>query len=188
MTLDCPKCGLPLAASRSAHENQAYCEICRAERQVHVFPAFFQAPRDPQRGERLLVDTEASCFYHPKKKAHTTCETCGRFICQLCHTDVANQSICLNCLTSPSHNHDQQKMDNTSILHDNIAIHLALIPLLIWPITFVTAPMTLFLVLKHWRQGPTSVIPRTRIRYVMAFILALIQIGGWGLLIYEWLQ
>ena len=65
------------------------------------------------------------------------------------------------------------------ILYDDIALGLALLPLLMWPFTLMTAPAAIFMVLKYWRRGPTSLVRRTRIRYVLALLFALPQFAGW---------
>jgi uncharacterized membrane protein len=36
----------------------------------------------------------------------------------------------------------------------------------------------LYIAFRHW-NAPSSVVPRTRWRMVLAIILALLQIGGW---------
>jgi hypothetical protein len=40
-------------------------------------------------------------------------------------------------------------------------------------------------VLKYWRK-PLSILPRTRIRFVLAFLIGLAQICGWVALFYYW--
>jgi hypothetical protein len=47
----------------------------------------------------------------------------------------------------------------------------------IW-FTLVTAPIALYLALRHWKS-PTSLVRRTKIRFVFAVTLAGLQILAW---------
>jgi hypothetical protein len=53
--------------------------------------------------------------------------------------------------------------------------------LLVWP-TILSAPVVLFMVIRYW-GAPGSIIPRSKIRFVLAFGIAGLQIVGWILLI-----
>ena len=46
-------------------------------------------------------------------------------------------------------------------------------------VTCITAPLTLYIVVRYWKT-PASLLPRTRVRFVLAALIALLQIGGWG--------
>jgi hypothetical protein len=177
--LTCLKCGMFLEADSFETVTTARCPSCRAQREVTVYSAYFEASKPAESGERLIVDTEASCFYHPNKKAHVACHECGRFVCQLCCTELHDDSVCLVCFTALQNSGQEQSLENKRMLYDNMAFHLALFPMLSWPITLITAPTSLYLVFKHWRKGSTSLIRRTRIRYVAALCIALLQITGW---------
>jgi hypothetical protein len=74
-------------------------------------------------------------------------------------------------------------LENQRTLYDGIALTLAVLPILMWPLTFITAPASLFIVVRHWRS-PLSVVPRTRVRYVLAALFAVAQIAGWLFLFY----
>jgi hypothetical protein len=67
-------------------------------------------------------------------------------------------------------------------LYDNMALTLAMLPaFLIWP-TIFTAPITLYITVRYWR-APSSILPRTRIRFVIAAAFASLQIGAWTWLV-----
>jgi len=73
------------------------------------------------------------------------------------------------------------------MLYDNIALLLATSPILLWPVTIVTAPATLFVVIRYWRKS-SAIVPRTKVRFVIAGLIALLQLVGWGFLVYAfWL-
>lgn len=176
--LRCLKC-LALIRITEGEGPLMACSVCGSRLEVYLCPAFFRSDETIQAGQRLVADSEASCFSHPSKQAEVVCQHCGRFLCGLCATEMDEQPICLGCLTEKHKQGDDRRLENRRILYDDIALTLAVVPLLMWFITFITAPTVIFLVLWKWRKGSTSLIPRTRIRYVLAFILALLQFSGW---------
>jgi hypothetical protein len=71
-------------------------------------------------------------------------------------------------------------------MYDSIALALAVLPIVtivFWFLTIITAPMALFVAIRYW-NAPRSLVHRTKVRYVLAMILATLQIGAWGLGIY----
>ena len=65
-------------------------------------------------------------------------------------------------------------------LYDAIALSLAILPLLIFYFTIVTAPIALYLAIRYW-NAPLSIVHRTKLRLVLAALLATAQIVGWGI-------
>ena len=79
-----------------------------------------------------------------------------------------------------------RSLENHRTLYDNIALGLATLPLLlVWP-TVVTAPMAVFTGIRYWKT-PSSIIPRTKVRFASAIALGTLQILGWALLLSYWL-
>ena len=74
--------------------------------------------------------------------------------------------------------HKIKNLENHRTLYDSIALSLAILPIFIFWFTIVTAPLVIFLVIKYWR-APTSLVGRTKIRFVVAFLIAGLQIAGW---------
>jgi len=183
LKLTCLKCGRHLDVEDAAQDDTMHCRACGTAHEVHVFPAYFDDHESAHAGRRLVIDSEASCYHHPSKQAEVVCDVCGRFLCALCATEFRGQQLCLGCLTGLQNASSQSRLDNRRVLYDDIALALAALPILIWPFTLVTAPIALFLVLRYWRRGPTSIIPRTRIRYVIALLLAGLELTGWSCLI-----
>jgi len=68
-------------------------------------------------------------------------------------------------------------------LYDSLALSLALVPMLIFYLTFITAPAALFIALRYW-NAPRSIVHRSKIRLIFAIIIASLQIIGWGVGIY----
>jgi hypothetical protein len=72
------------------------------------------------------------------------------------------------------------------MLYDNIALLLAVTPLVtvvFWFFTLITAPATLFVVIRYWR-APSSLVPRTKTRFVIAGVVAVLQLAGWGFVLF----
>jgi len=59
---------------------------------------------------------------------------------------------------------------------------LALFPLAAFWFTLVTAPMALYIAIRHW-NAPLSVVGRGKGRFVAAIILSGLQVLGWALFI-----
>ncbi len=143
-----------------------------------VFPAFYRAPTSPILGTAVQVQGEAECFNHPGKQAVTACSACGRLLCSLCEIDIEGQTLCIHCLQSGREKQKITSLDNKRTLYDSLALNLAFWPMLFIFPTLVTAPAAVYIILRYWK-APGSVLPRSRFRFVLAFVLALLQIAGW---------
>lgn len=161
----------------------APCPACGVPVQVEIFPALFRPTARGRGGEALMVEGESSCFYHPQKKAVVPCQACGRFLCALCDCELHGEHFCPACLEVGRQNGRITRLENKRTLYDGIALSLAILPLLIFYFTIITAPMALYVAIRYW-NAPRSIVHRTRIRLVLAVILAALQIVGWGIGIY----
>jgi hypothetical protein len=133
--------------------------------------------------ELLQAETEASCYYHPQSRAARVCESCGRFLCALCDLEVEGRHICPRCFETGVSEQKIETAVQRRTLYDNIALALATLPLLLfWP-AFIAAPWALFLVFRHWND-PSSVVPRTKIRFTLAALFAIAEIGFLVFLVY----
>lgn len=158
----CPKCGVPVRAV--------------------VFPSLFRQPAAASPGERVFTETETSCFFHPKKKAVVPCGICGRFLCSLCDIEFNDQHLCSSCIEAGKKKRKIRNLENNRVLHDSIALYLAVIPMIfVWP-TVLTAPASIFYTVRHWKS-PMGIIPRTKFRFILALTAAGLQIGGWSLVL-----
>lgn len=177
-TVSCTKCRAPLLLSDSGEAAAVRCAQCQAVSQVYCFPALYEGLSSGLPAQDASFTDTASCFYHAHKTAVVPCDHCGRFLCDLCTIDLPEQRLCPGCLEISQKKHTLERFENHRTLYDNIALALALYPaLLLWP-TLVTAPLTMFFAAWHWRS-PTSIVPRTRVRLVLAIGIAVLQIGGW---------
>jgi len=180
--VQCPKCGNPFQALPSWEA----CPTCGNVLQIEVFPALFRVTAPGQTGEIVMLEGESSCFYHPHKKAVAPCEGCGRFVCALCDCELNGRRFCPACLEAGKIKGKIKSLENYRVLYDTIALWLAIAPaitLIFWFTTIVTAPAALLIAIRFW-NAPRSVVHRSKIRYVIAIILAVIQIAAWAIGIY----
>jgi len=145
---------------------------------MFLFPAFLAPTNAPVVREPVLDAGEASCFYHPQSRAVAPCDHCGRYLCDLCRIDWGAQTFCPACVQTGQTSHTRAEMENRRMLYDSIALAVSTFPLLLFYFTLLSAPATLFIVWRYW-NAPTSLLPRTRVRFVIAAIIAVLEIAGW---------
>src|SRR5438093_1377593 len=182
-SLLCTKCKAPLPEALINRPELTPCPSCAAPLRVEVFPALFRPVAAGRDGEAVLVETESTCFYHPQKKAVLPCEGCGRFLCALCDCELHGQHFCPACLEVGRKKRKIKSLENERTLYDSIALALSVLPLLIFYLTFITAPAALFVAFRYC-NAPRSIVHRSRIRLVLAIIFASLQIVGWVVAIY----
>jgi hypothetical protein len=180
--LNCTNCNEQLSRAVINSDSLAACGACGNLLRVDVFPAINRVLPIGCSGATLLADTEAGCFYHPRKKAILPCATCGRFLCALCDVALNGQHLCPICLEKGKTNQKIQNLENHRTCYDTIALLLATVSILIYWFTIFTAPIVIYLTLRHWKS-PSSIIPRTKVRFLLASFIAGIQITGWILFI-----
>lgn len=176
--IHCPKCRTTLVEGVFNRGDFFPCPNCATAVQVEVFPAMFREPAKGHAGELVLTDSEASCFYHPKKKAALPCDACGRFLCALCDCEHHGRHFCPACLEAGRTKGKVKGLENTRIRYDNIALALALYPLLIVYLTIITAPIALFVAIRYWKS-PRGLAQPSSLRFVVAILVATLQLAGW---------
>ena len=154
------------------------CPACSVPLMGEIFPALFRKTSAGQSGEAIMLEGESSCFYHPQKKAVLPCDGCGRFLCALCDCPLHGKHFCPGCLEAGRTKGKIKSLENQRTLYDSIALALAIYPLLIFYFTLITAPMTLFIAIRYW-NAPQSILRRTKIRFIAAIVIALLEIAGW---------
>ena len=174
---------MPLPAAQWNTGGFTPCPECGVPTWVEVFPALLRPIATGAAGEVILADGEAGCFYHAQKRAVVHCQSCGRFLCALCDVELNGQHLCPACLDSGQRKGKIIDLENKRFLYDSAALSLAVLPLLLWPFTLFTAPGAIFFAIYGWNRS-TSVVARTRIRAVLAILIGLAELAGWGLLFY----
>lgn len=178
--LECSRCRAALAVPLTEASTLSDCPSCGAALQIEVFPALLRPVAQGQTGESLVLDDESSCFYHPGKKAVLPCESCGRFLCALCDVEFAGRHLCPACIESGIEMQGESAPKKDTFHYDEVALTLALAPLLLFWMTLVTAPITIFFVIRYWKK-PLGIGRRSRWRFVAAFLFALAELTGWGI-------
>jgi hypothetical protein len=180
LVLNCTHCNAPLSKTAANTHSLVACAACGSSLRVDVYPAIARSLPAGRIGEALQVDKEAGCFYHPRKKAVIPCATCGRFLCALCDVALNGQHLCPACLEKGKTRHKIKNLENHRTCYDTIALTVAIVSNLIFWFTIFTAPLVIYLSLRHW-NSPSSIIPRSKIRFILALIIAGAQIAGWVL-------
>jgi len=188
-SLECPKCSQPIRRLSPEREQDLPCSACKADLQVDTFPALFRGAALGARATAAILEDETHCFYHAGRRAVVPCDACGRFLCALCDIHLDDRHLCPTCMEAGIGSGQIREMENSRVLYDKIAIYLALIPftIIFWFAAFITAPATIFVVIRFWKE-PNSLVSGSRIRNVVAFMLAGIQVFGCVFIIYNILQ
>lgn len=175
----CTKCRAPLPPALYNLAVLRPCPACGTPVQVEVFPAALHPAGFGRAGEAVLVDGEASCFYHPAKKAVVPCESCGRFLCAVCDVELSGRHLCPACVEGGRKKGRLQQLENRRTLYDNLALATAVYPLIFIWTTLIGAPIALYLSIRYW-NAPSSVIPRSKWRFIVAIVIALAELGTWA--------
>ena len=176
--ISCIRCKTPLSAEAINTFALIPCPACEEPIRADVYPALFRELPSGHAGDLLQAEREAGCFYHPSKKALVSCSACGRFLCALCDVELNNRHICPACLEKGKVKRKIKNLETHRVCYDKVTFFLAVISMiLIWP-TIIAAPIVLFMVIRYW-SAPGSIIPRSKIRFILAFGIACLQIVGW---------
>lgn len=178
LLIACPKCRAWLLDDVFNRPDLTPCPSCGTPVQIEVFPALFREISPGQSAQPVMVEGESSCFFHPQKKAVVPCAGCGRFLCALCDCQFGGEHFCPACLEAGKSKGKIKALDTQRTRYDHIALSLAILPMLIFYFTIITAPMTLFIAIRYW-NSPRGLAQRSRICFIFAIIIALLQIGGW---------
>lgn len=173
--LACPKCRRALGDESWIDAGRGRCHACELDFEFHSFRALHARPA-PVAPRAVQAAENATCFFHAENQAETACESCGRFICGVCAVEFAGRKLCPSCVATVRTS-DQGEV-RSRVLYGGIALALALLPLLVWPFTVITAPAALVVVIMGWRKPPSLVNPG-RGRLIVAGLAALLQIAVW---------
>ena len=173
----CLKCKAPLPGTIFNLPDSAACPACGRRIRVEVFPALFREFTPGGQGETIMIEGEASCFYHPQKKAVVPCAACGRFLCALCDCELNAQHFCPACLESGRKKKKIAGLEDSRILYGRQALLLSILPLLI------TGLAAIYLALRY-RQAPGSLVSPVRWAMPLALALGILQTLGITFLIF----
>ena len=175
--INCPRCKTALSPVLFHENGRAACTQCRVTLDAVVLPALFR--REALPAERPATPPDgAHCFFHDERPAECVCDACGRFVCDLCVVPFDGRRLCPACIQTGMEKRRFEHLDRARLRYDRLAFTLSVLPLLMWPFTLVTAPAAMGVACYGWRRS-NSLVERTRVRLVVAVILAALQIGGW---------
>jgi hypothetical protein len=180
--LDCTDCRLDVSEIALNSSASQTCQHCDRTVSVYVFPAMARDMKGAISQDQPVIASESSCFYHPQKTAAVICDTCGRFLCGLCDVDTHGGHLCTACLEIAAADEENPTTPVRYVHYDSIALLVVVVGILFWFISFITAFVSLYFVVRYWRK-PLSVLPRNRWRFVVAALLSLATLGMWGTLV-----
>ncbi|MBI9076891.1 MAG: hypothetical protein JEZ02_15900 [Desulfatibacillum sp.] len=172
--VNCPSCEAQFRPAVFNSGRPEPCPLCNKKFQTEVFPALTATQEETQRSE-TLVDEQAGCYFHPAKKAATVCEVCGRFVCALCDLDINGVHMCPHCLETGKKKGTIEALDNSRMLYGKMALYTAFFSFFISVLSGFLAPITFYIIIRYWK-APGSITGSGKGRFVVAGILALIQI------------
>ena len=175
--ITCPNCGAFLPATVAELQSLAECPACLRSTEVTVFPAYERPVAVGVAAEKVVMEGEATCFYHPANRAQVPCDACGRFLCALCDLDLSGKHLCPQCLEKAMAKNTLQSVERTRTRWDIIVFLLLLLPLM--PCFMLFVPLTALAALAFigikWK-APPSLVSNTRLRYIIFTILAVIEL------------
>lgn len=181
--IPCPVCRNPIPWEAWNSPLERPCFFCSARIAAQVFPAAMKGDVPPT-ASAAIVPGESSCFHHAARAAAVVCDGCGRFLCELCDIALGERHLCPACVeASGAKGGRSSELVNERLLWDEIALTFSLLPLLTCWCAIFTAPIAFpavyYLTVRHWRS-PSSVVPRTKIRFLLASGIATLGLLAWG--------
>ena len=178
VALRCPNCKRQLEAHAWHDDSSGECRLCGTSFEFMAFPALTAATTRvaPQAAE---VAADSVCFFHAQNRAESICEGCGRLLCAVCAVPFMGQKLCPVCIATATRKESAPEAVRGRALHDSIALGIAVLPLLIFYLTLVTAPLALGWVVYAWNKPGSLVRGRSRWRLVLAALFAGAEIAGW---------
>jgi hypothetical protein len=173
--LPCPSCKRARDALSWIDSNHCRCTQCFTDFDFFPFPALV-ATADVVKPQAIAVAEDSTCFFHASNQAEKLCDDCGRFLCAVCAIPFAGRTQCPSCIAT-SKKVDVQLVSSRP-LPGGLALGLALLPILIWPLTLLTAPAALYVAITGWKK-PRSLVSPGRGKIVVAGLIALVQVGIW---------
>ncbi len=179
--LPCPHCKRVLGPESWIDAGSGVCLRCRTAFDFIAFPALTASAAKvaPQTAE---VAADSVCFFHPENRAEAVCDSCGRLLCAVCAIPFGGQRVCPTCIATNKKAGAPATVRHR-VLYDSIALALVVYPVVLvifWFFTAVTAPIALGFVIYGWRRPGSLVRGNSKARFIVAGVLALLQIGAWG--------
>lgn len=176
-SIPCPKCGGRIAVEGMTGDQERTCGKCGRGTRITLFPSAFRNMPVSSAGTPLGDAGDASCFFHPEKTAVAPCDCCGRYLCSLCAVDVGERRICSACIYQGAGKKSGVSFENQRVLYGNIALAVAIFPMLIFYLVVFTAPVAIFIAIRNWKK-PGPMFSRRRWREGLAVTIGVMQLVG----------
>jgi hypothetical protein len=151
------------------------CPACQLSTQVLLFPAYDRPAPAGAPAQKVVMEGEAACFYHPNHRAYVPCDACGRFLCALCDLELQGRHLCPACLETASKKGNVQSLERNRTRWDQIVLLVLLVPL---PCCYILVPFTslagLGLIIWKWKSA-SSLVSNTRLRMIIYAFVAVVE-------------
>tara|TARA_R110002096_G_scaffold23303_9_gene74257 strand:+ start:2104 stop:2607 length:504 start_codon:yes stop_codon:yes gene_type:complete len=159
------------------------CPVCGAEIRVTIFPRLYHEVV-LEVTPAVAGEKDSTCSFYPELKADKVCDECGCLMSSQAGVQWGDVDLCLPCLYRLREENQAAAYLAKASLHDNRA--LALVTWLA-PFSLFTAPIALFLLIRHRRTIKTFA-PRTSVRWWVAMGLSILWLVLWTVGIVIWLS
>lgn len=173
--LPCPSCKRSYEALDWIDANHCRCLKCQEDFDFFPFPALV-ATKEVVKPQAVAVAEDSTCFFHVENQAEKVCDSCGRFLCVVCAVPFGGKTLCPNCIANSKK--EDAGLVGSRTIPGGAALMLALLPMVLWPVTLLTAPAALYLAITGWKK-PQSLVKPGRWKLIVAGLIALMQTGGW---------
>jgi hypothetical protein len=172
----CPSCKRTFGELDWFDASSGRCRACDTDFELIAFPALTRS-RSVAKPQAVAVAEDSTCFFHSQNQAEKVCDGCGRFLCAVCAIPNGGGAYCPACVAKQVRSSDTTVTQRT--MFGSVAISLALIPLLVYPFTLVTAPTAVGLAVVGWNKPGSIVAGRQRWKLILGGVLGLLEIGAW---------
>ena len=169
--LRCPKCSSSLDPDQFSRGGGRSCWGCGVELIATTFPALWRGAGASEVGVDLTIGDEAACFFHEGKQAQSICQSGGRYLCALCHTEIAGMSLCPSCLDKGVRKQEVAALEKRRFIAADAALLIAVLSLILWPLSIIGGPAVLYIVIRYW-NAPGSLVRRSKPRFIVSLFIA----------------
>lgn len=177
----CPVCYFMLHGEWvEGGENQRACARCQQHLRVTTFPGLHIAPPMPTQPGVRALEGDATCFFHPEKRAERPCDRCGRFLCALCDLPLGARHLCPACLKlGPEENSALPELVTSRVSWGRLSLLLSLM-IFVPGVNFffyLTAPGAVFAALWGWSKPGSLVNGKRHLSATIGLLFGLAQVG-----------
>jgi len=179
--LACPSCGQALVAQEGLGP-AGPCPQCGRRLQYWVGPLFKR--QGLARAGARAVAGDAVCYFHPGRRAETSCGACGRFLCALCDIPMGEAHLCPSCLEEGRSPQAQALQSQKRTRVERLVLVgalISLVPPFVF-VSFLSAPALLFFGLRGWASTaalPPFIRRGARLRLSVGAFIGLAEAAVW---------